>query len=218
MQPEFWQQRWRDGKTGFHQDKPTPLMLKHWPALGVAPGTRVFVPLAGKTLDMAWLAAQGYAVLGVELSTLAIGQFFEQQGLHPVQHTSRYGTHYVAGTIEVIHGDAFGLDAAALAGCGAVHDRAALIALPPELRRRYVLELHAALPLGCRGLLITLEYPQDEKQGPPFSVAEAEVRELYGRDWDVSVLERREILAQQPLFAQEGVTALDTVVYATQRR
>lgn len=96
-------------------------------------------------------------------------------------------------------------------------DRAALIALPPELRRRYVRELHAMLPPGCRGLLVTLEYPQHEKDGPPFSVPEAEVRTLYGRDWEVEVLERRDILAQQPLFVEEGVTALETLVYRLRR-
>lgn len=218
MHPDFWHQRWQQGRTGFHQDKPTPLMLKHWPSLGVAPGACVFVPLAGKSLDIAWFVAHGYRVLGVELSALAIQQFFDGQGLQPVQHTSRYGTHYQAGAIEIIHGDAFGLDAAALADCNAVYDRAALIALPPELRQRYVRELYAKLPSACRGLLVTLQYPQDQKQGPPFSVPEAEVHALYGPDWEVEVLERRDILAQQPGFVAEGVTALETVVYALRRR
>lgn len=218
MQAEFWRQRWQQGRTGFHQDKPTPLMLKHWPSLGVAPGARVFVPLAGKSLDMAWFAAQGYRVLGVELSTLAIQQFFDGQGLQPAQHSSRYGTHYQAGAIEIIHGDAFGLDAAVLADCTAVFDRAALIALPPDLRQRYVHELYRLLPPTCRGLLVTLQYPQDEKQGPPFSVPEAEVLARYRPDWEVAVLERRDILAQQPGFVAEGVTSLDTVAYALRRR
>jgi len=218
MQPDFWHDRWREGRIGFHQDKPTPLLLEHWPALGVAPGTKVFVPLAGKSLDLAWFAAQGHRVLGVELSQLAVEQFFAEHGLEPARRTSRYGTHYEAGGTELICGDVFGLDAEALAGCDAVFDRAALIALPPDLRRRYVRDLHARLPQGCRGLLVTLEYPQHQKDGPPFSVAEAEVREAYGRDWEVGVLERRDILAQQPLFAEEGVTALETVVYRLQRR
>ena len=218
MQPDFWHDRWREGRIGFHQDKPTPLLLKHWPALGVAPGAKVFVPLAGKSLDLAWLASQGYRVLGVELSQLAVEQFSAEHGLAPTPRTSRYGAHYQAGSIELVCGDAFGLDAEALSGCDAVFDRAALIALPPDLRRRYVRELHGRLPHGCRGLLVTLEYPQHDKDGPPFSVAEAEIREAYGRDWEVEVLERRDILAQQPLFAEEGVTALDTVVYRLRRR
>ncbi len=105
-----------------------------------------------------------------------------------------------------------------LADCAAVYDRAALIALPPLRRRRYVRELHALLPAGCRALLITLEYPPHEKQGPPFAVPEAEVRELYGRDWQVETLERRDILAQQPGFVAEGVSALETVVYRLSRQ
>ncbi|KAA0068704.1 thiopurine S-methyltransferase [Rhodanobacter sp. T12-5] len=218
MDPDFWHQRWREGRTGFHQNRPTPLLLKHWPALALAPGSRVFVPLAGKSLDLAWLAAQGHRVLGVELSPLAVAQFFDEHGLTPQVHESRYGRHYRAGDIELICGDVFGLDADALAGCAAVYDRAALIALPPELRLRYVRELHAHLPAGCSALLITLEYPPHEKQGPPFAVLEAEVRELYGRNWSVTTLERRDILAQQPGFVAEGVTALETVAYRLSRK
>lgn len=218
MQPDFWLQRWRDNQIGFHQDKPTPLLLKHWPAIGMPVGATVFVPLAGKSLDMVWFASQGYRVLGVELSPLAIKQFISEHGVVPEVRESRYGTHYLAGSVEVIQGDVFALDSAALEDCSVVFDRAALVALPPELRRRYVDEVYSLLPQGCRGLLITLEYPEGEKQGPPFSVSEAEVHELYERDWHVEVLERRDILAQQPSFIEEGVTALDTVVYRLQRR
>lgn len=217
MDAAFWQQRWRDRQIGFHQDRPSPLLLKHWPSLALPAASRVFVPLAGKTLDMAWFAAQGHRVLGVELSSLAVEEFFAEHGLQPQVETTRYGRHYRAGMIELICGDAFALDAEALADCSAVFDRAALIALPPPLRQRYADGLYSRLPQGCRGLLITLEYPQPEKQGPPFSVLEDEVRALYARDWSVRTLERRDILAQQPGFAAEGVTALETLVYQLTR-
>lgn len=218
MDPDFWHERWRARQIGFHQDKPTPLLLKHWPALELPRGSRVFVPLCGKSLDLAWFAAQGHRVLGVELSQLAIDEFFAEQGVVPDVTDSPLGRHHRSGGIEVIQGDAFALDAATLADCSAVYDRAALIALPAPMRERYVRELHARLPGGCRGLLVTLEYPPHEKQGPPFTVTEAEVRALYGRDWEVEVLERRDILAQQPAFVAEGVSALDTVVYRLRRR
>lgn len=217
MQPDFWHDRWQQNLIGFHQDTPTPLLQKHWPAVGAPPGSRVFVPLAGKTLDMPWLAAQGHRVLGVELSPLAVTQFFDALGVTPDISETRYGRHHRAGPIELICGDAFALDAELLADCAAVYDRAALIALPPELRARYVDTLYARLPAGCRGLLITLEYPPHEKAGPPFSVDEPEVRERYGRGWDVSLLERRDILATQQGFIDEGVTSLDTVVYRLTR-
>lgn len=194
-----------------------PLLLQHWSQVAPAAGSRVFVPLSGKSLDMAWLAAQGYRVLGVELSPLAVEQFFTEHGLTPQMRESRYGRHYCAGEIELICGDVFALDAAALADCAAVYDRAALIALPPPMRQRYVREVYTHLPAGCGGLLITLEYPQHEKNGPPFSVPEAEVRELYGSDWNIETLERRDILAEQPGFVAEGVSVLQTVVYRLSR-
>lgn len=218
MDSEFWQQRWREGRIGFHQARPTPSLVAHWQTLALAPGSCVFVPLAGKSLDLLWLAAQGHRVLGVELSPLAVAQFFEEQRLVPQVHDSNLGRHHLAGAIELVCGDVFDLDVPALADCAAVYDRAALIALPPEWRHRYVRELYARLPAGCRGLLISMEYPPHEKQGPPFAVSEAEVRELYGRDWQVATLERSDILAQQPGFAAEGVTALETVVYRLSRK
>lgn len=218
MEPEFWQQRWHEGQIGFHQDHETPLMLKHWPSLQVPAGSRVFVPLAGKSLDIIWFAHQGYRVLGVELASTAIEQFFAEHDLQAAASDSTYGRRYQSGDIELINGDVFAQDPKALFACDAVYDRAALIALPPALRRRYASEVYGRLPKGCRGLLITVEYPQAEKSGPPFSVEEAEVRDLFGAQWDITVLERREILAQQPNFAAEGVTALQTVVYDLTRR
>lgn len=218
MQPDFWHQRWHDGRIGFHQDRPSALLEAHWDALQLPRGSRVFVPLCGKSLDMPWLAARGHRVLGVELSQLAVDQFFAEHDLVPEVHESRLGLHHAAGGIEIIRGDAFALEAQVLAGCEGVFDRAALIALPPELRMPYAMELHARLPAGCRGLLVTLEYPQREKAGPPFAVDEDEVRRIYGRDWRIELLERRDILQREPSFVAEGITALHTCAYALRKR
>nr|WP_295383124.1 thiopurine S-methyltransferase [Pseudoxanthomonas sp.] len=213
MQPEFWLERWREGRIGFHRDAVMPLLVQHWPALAVPAGSRVFVPLAGKSLDMIWLAAQGHAVLGAELSPLAVRQFFEENGLEPQVTDTPTGRLHAVDGIGLMLGDVFALDATTLAACGAVYDRAALIALPPDLRVRYADEVYGRLPTGCLGLLITLEYPQPEKNGPPFSVDEAEVRRLFAARWDVELLERRDILANEPGFRAEGVTALHTAIY-----
>jgi len=218
MQAEFWLERWREGRTGFHRDAPMPLLLQHWPALALPRDSRVLVPLCGKTLDMRWLAEQGHRVLGVELSPLAVAQFFAEQGLKPTRHESPLGMHHVAGNIEIIEGDVFALDDATLAGCSAVYDRAAVIALPPPLRARYAREVYARLPAGCRGLMITLEYPQYEMEGPPFSVDASEVAALFGGHWDLDLLERRDILASQPAFREGGVTALHTSVHRLRRK
>ncbi|MBD9435508.1 thiopurine S-methyltransferase [Pseudoxanthomonas sp. PXM03] len=217
MDADFWLQRWQEGQIGFHRSDVMPLLEKHWPSLQVRADARVLVPLCGKSLDMHWLAAQGYRVLGVELSPLAVAQFFQEAGVEPVRTVSQYGDHFTAGPIEIILGDAFGLEPALLADVEAVYDRAALIALPPALRRRYLDTLYASLPSGCRGLLITLEYPQQQKDGPPFSVGQAEVEALFASPWQHVLLERRDILDQEPRFQAEGLTALTTAVYRLRR-
>jgi thiopurine S-methyltransferase len=174
--------------------------------------------LCGKTLDMPWLAAQGYRVLGVELSPLAVAQFFAEHGLVPERRASPMGVHHAAGDIEIIQGDVFGLDDATLAGCDAVYDRAAVIALPAPMRGRYAHEVYGRLSTGCRGLMITLEYPQAEMDGPPFSVDGGQVEALFEADWSTDLLERRDILAVQPKFQEAGVSSLHTGVYRLQRK
>jgi len=218
METEFWLQRWRDGQIGFHQDRVMPLLQKHWPGLALPAGARVLVPLAGKSLDIIWLAGQGHRVLAVELSPVAVAQFFAENGLAPTSHDSALGRHHIAGHIEVICGDIFNLDQHSLAGCAGFYDRAALVALPAAMRRRYVREIYGRLPAHCRGLLLTVDYPQHEMDGPPFAVDPAEVNSLYGEGWTIQPLEERDNLAQEPRFVARGLTRMSTSAYRLERR
>lgn len=214
MDNEFWLQRWEQGQTGFHQERVMPLLQKHWPGLELAPDARVLVPLAGKSLDIKWLAEQGHPVLAVEISPLAVKQFFEEHQLKPAISPSGTGTFYSSGNISFFCGDIFKLDAATLSQYQACYDRAALVALPPDLRARYVSHVYSRLPAGCRTLLLTLEYPQDQMQGPPFSVSQDEVRQHFGARWQINVLEQRSILEQEPRFAERGLSRMETAVYS----
>ena len=217
MQAEFWLQRWREGRTGFHRDTVMPLLARHWSSLALPEQSRVFVPLAGKSQDLLWLAAQGHRVLGVELSPLAVGQFFDEQRVQPAIHESAAGRHFVAGPIELICGDVFDLDAATLSGCSGVYDRAALIALPVDMRRRYAAHRSGVLPARSRMLLITVDYAQAEMEGPPFSVGAEEVAALYADPWQITRLGRCDILADEPKFSESGVSALHSDVWRLQR-
>src|SRR5690606_3357822 len=185
--------------------------------IGAPPGSRVLVPLCGKSLDLAWLASRGHAVLGVERSSLAVQQFFAEQGLSPETAASPSGVHHRAGAIEIVQVDAFALAQELLDSCAAVFDRAALIALPSDLRRPYMDTVYARLPVGCQGLLVTLEYPQPEKAGPPFSVDGDEVASLFGATWHPRLLERRDILAENPGFQADGVTRLHTAAWSLRK-
>lgn len=224
MEAEYWLQRWRDGRTGWHRDAVMPLLEQHWPALDVARGSRVLVPLCGKTLDMLWLAQQGLRVLGVDVSPIAIESFLADNHLHAHTRSADDGTHYDisnapdGGSIELINGDVFAVDPATLADCTAFYDRAATIALPAAMRERLAAEVYAKLPGGARGLLIVLDYPAEQMQGPPFSVDAEEIERLYAHDWEIELLDRRDILASQPSFSEGGVTALHTTVHAFTRR
>ena len=218
MEAEFWLERWRDGRIGFHQTRITPLLQKYWPSLGLPAGCTVMVPLCGKSLDMIWLAEQGYRVLGVELAELAVQQFFAENELPVATRQSSMGVHYVSDRIEIICGDIFGVDAATLGGCLGAYDRAALVALPAGMRQRYVDHVYGRLSDDYRGLLLTLDYPQNELEGPPFSVADEEVQRLFSAHSRALAIDRRDILEKDPKFQSHGVTRLDTVVYRLERR
>lgn len=224
MENEYWLKRWREGRTDWHHDAVMPLLEKHWPALGIAHGIRVLVPLCGKSLDMLWLAQQGLHVLGVDVSPIAIESFLAENHLHARTRNAADGTRYEitsmlgGGSIEIVNGDLFEVNPEAIQDRAAFYDRAATIALPPPMRERLAREVYAQLLPGSRGLLITLDYPAGEMEGPPFSVDETEIYRLFDAQWEIERLERRDILASQPSFLERGVTALHTTVYALRRR
>ncbi len=187
MDPHFWHERWQNGQTGFHEGQGNALLRAHLGALGLPAGARVFVPLCGKTRDIAWLLAQGFEVVGAELSRLAIGELFAELGVVPQITAAGAMERYAAPGLTVYVGDIFDLTAAQLGPVDASYDRAALVALPAPMRARYAVHL-AAISAHSRQLLITFSYDQSLIQGPPFSVQAAEVARLYGADYTVSCL------------------------------
>ena len=214
MDEGFWQRRWARNEIGFHLNEVNPYLCRHWPELRLTEGGRVLVPLCGKSLDMIWLAQRGHAVLGVELSERAVEDFFREQGLNAELSVQGEFRVYRAGTLEIRCGDFFALSAADVSDCQAVYDRAALIALPDAMRQRYVEHLDKILPPSCRGLLITLDYPQEQMSGPPFAVSDAEVRQSLGPTWQIELLERASVLDERNWkFLQRGLTRLEESCY-----
>jgi thiopurine S-methyltransferase len=162
---------------------------------------------------MAWLAGQGHNVFGVVLSADACAAFFAENGLLPEVAAHGSFQRFNSGHVAVLAGNVFDLGAHDLAHCAACYDRAALIALPASMRQRYADDVLGKLPSGCHMLLLTLEYPQGEKDGPPFSVDAREVARLFAPHWQIALLERRDILAHESGFQAEGVTQLHTAAY-----
>ncbi|WP_349976106.1 thiopurine S-methyltransferase [Pseudomonas sp. WHRI 8519] len=206
MEQAFWHQKWADNQIGFHQAQVNPYLQRYWPGLGLAAGSRVLVPLCGKSLDLAWLAGQGYRVRGVELSRRAVEDFFQEQGLQAQVRQQGAFEVWSSGEVELWCGDFFALRAEDVADCVGLYDRAALIALPPAMRERYMGLLSRLLPAG-RGLVVTLGYEQRLLAGPPFSVADEEVRRGFA-GWQVEELEAQDVIGESPKFLQAGVKCL----------
>jgi len=217
VQADFWLERWAQQQIGFHLDRVNPYLLAHWPGMQVPRGSRVLVPLCGKSLDLAWLAGQGFVVMGVELAREAVDAFFEEHRLTPSMRRQGAFEVFQAGAIELWCGDFFDLGAEDLAGCRACYDRAALIALPAGMRRRYADCLTQRLPSGTQGLLVTLDYDQSQMDGPPFAVPDAQVQALLGQ-WQPERLAEADVLGENRKFHQRGVPWLRESVYRLLRR
>lgn len=186
MEPDFWRARWGEGRIGFHEGAPNAHLRKHLDVLARA--RRVLVPLCGKAEDLAFLAAAGREVVGVELVEDAVRAFFAEHGLTPAITREGPLTRYAQGPLTLYAGDVFEATPGRVGTFDGWYDRAALIALPPPLRARYVPHLLGLLEPGAAGLLVTVEYDQEKRAGPPFSVREDEVRGLL-RGQEVRLLE-----------------------------
>ncbi len=218
MKASFWHERWERAEIAFHKQNVDLHLQQLWNRLNLRTGQRVFVPLCGKSLDMLWLAGEGHPVTGVELSPLAVEAFFDENRLL-ARRSTEGGFHvWEAEEIRILNGDFFDLEPAHLADCAAFYDQASLIALPPAMRAEYVRHLDAVLPPGASGLLMTLEYDQAMRPGPPFSVSEAEVRMLFEPAYDVELLLGLDALAKGSHFSKLNLDRLQADWYLLARR
>jgi len=213
MDNAFWLERWQNNRIGFHEGRVNTHLENYWDQLDLAPGARVFVPLCGKARDLLWLRAQGHEVVGVEVSAIAVRDFFAENDLRPVVEQYEDREYWYEDGFTLIRGDFFDITQEEVAGCAGVFDRASLIALPPSMRADYAAHLKAILPGWAQTLLVTLEYDPSEMDGPPFPVSEDEVRALYTDTWRVERLWQAAVLDEQPHFRERGLTALRETVY-----
>ncbi len=213
MHESFWLERWRKNEIGFHQEEINLHLQSFWPLLGVAHRAAVFVPLCGKSRDMLWLRSLGHPVVGVEISEIAVRDFFAENGLEAEVASGERFDRWRADGLTLLRGDFFELEPADLAACRGVYDRASLVALPPDMRARYARKLARLLPGSVPMLLVTLEYPQDEMSGPPFSVREAEVERLFGTGHVVEAVYAQDLLAENPRYRERGLNRMEERVY-----
>ena len=187
MDPDFWHQKWKSNVIGFHKSEANPLLVNHFEALSLADGSRVFVPLCGKTLDIAWLLSNGYRVAGAELSEIAVKQLFDALDITPQIIKIGTLTRYSAENIDIFVGDIFQLSKDVLGTVDVVYDRAAFVALPTEMRQRYTKHL-IEITDNASQLLISFEYDQTLLAGPPFAITNKEINQHFQAVYDITLL------------------------------
>jgi len=192
MDAQFWHHRWQEGRLGFHEGKVNRMLEAHVDTLKLAPGQRLFLPLCGKAIDIPWLLSRGYRVAGAELSEIAVHDLFAGMGVVPDVAGNGAHRHFAAEGVDIFAGDIFKLDAEALGSVDAVYDRAALVALPKDMRARYAAHL-AKITRRAPQLLVTFEYDQSAMEGPPFSITKDEVARCHGARFATDVLADAEV-------------------------
>jgi thiopurine S-methyltransferase len=217
MEPAFWHARWQENRIGFHLPEANPLLIRYWPVMQVAPGSNVLAPLCGKSLDMLWLLDQGYRVTGVEISRIAVEAFFEENRLEPVIVQTEGFTRYRCDELVILCGDFFALQRQTTGCITAVYDRASLIALPPAMRTVYAAHLASLLDASTPCLLITLDYDQQQMNGPPFAVSAEEITALYAGSFGIERLGSDDVLEDSSRFREAGIKRLYETTWRLQR-
>lgn len=213
MHLDDWLDRWKQKRIGFHESAVNSYLCRYLPEFNLTQGDTIFMPLCGKAHDIAWLAQQGYQIIGIEISEIAIESFFSEHQLQYQQFQSERFVLRKSGNISLIQGDYFDLQQEDLLACNLVYDRASLIAINENNRDRYCSHMLSIIPPATDQLLITLDYDQTQMSGPPFAVSEREVHQYYDSAYRVNTLEVNDVLDERPRWREQGLTALTESVF-----
>ncbi len=226
MEIDFWLERWNNNQTGFHQQQVNPYLTYFYgnkgPAVEQRETLKVFVPLSGKSKDMLWLSQNSYKVFAVECSDRAVKDFFEENALN-YKHAEKdqhalYQSSDLPSLIEIFQGDFFELQQQDMGDVTDIFDRASLVALPVEMRQQYAEKMAELQKPGIRTLLVTLTFDPAEMNGPPFSVTEEEVNDLYSENFTIQKLLVKNVIEEETGLRNRGLTALVETVYKLVRK
>ncbi|MHA3103160.1 thiopurine S-methyltransferase [Acinetobacter sp. ANC 3791] len=211
MQEQFWLDKWKNNQIGFHQHQVNEFLAKYIDKLSLQKNDRIFVPLCGKSLDIHWLLDQGLRVVAIELSELAVEELIKTLNLPFEEIQNQRLRHFHHPQIDIFNGDIFQLTKPLLGDVDAIYDRAALVALPENMRVEYAQHLKE-ITNNAPQLLISYEYDQDAFSGPPFSIPETKIKGLYDDVYNIEPLIRIE---RPRAFQQQD--AIETAWYLAKK-
>lgn len=207
MKHEFWHDKWQKNEIGFHLNQPHSLLVKYIDSLNLEKNNRIFLPLCGKSLDIHWLLAQGYHLIGIDLSPIAIEELMAELAIPFTERKLEKLTHYHHPKIDLFVGDFFELTSSNIGKIDAIYDRAALVALPEEMRTDYAQHL-MQISNQATQLLISFEYDQSVMAGPPFSISPQQLKDYYSKQYQLQLLDSQTELLKGKVDAEEKVWLL----------
>jgi len=262
---------------GWHKDDVNPHLAKYADLLlesedETNEGVRIFVPLCGKSVDLAYLASHPKTshVVGIDIVRNAAEDFASnhlQFSMEEVQLTNECEaeeegecknsdpsrpslSRFHGEGLTILVGDLF--DFLSMSGNGrakyltegipsitapvptkylfdSIYDRASMVAIKPSLRKDYAALMRELLRPGGVILLVTIDRRKTttdaaKKDGPPFSIDEAEARQLYeSQPWveSVTLLDEANDLAtdgDRERWEKKGVLELYEVVLLIRKK
>jgi thiopurine S-methyltransferase len=163
---------------------------------------------------MLWLHEQKLVVHGVELYEHAVESFFSENKLSPFEKKQQQDfLRFIYQDITIDSGDFFKLKENE--AYDFVYDRAALVALPVEMRKTYAELITKSLKPGGKCLLIVYEYDQAQMEGPPFSVDDLEIQHLYGDRFEIKLMVSKALAGESSRLA--SVVSLKQKVYILEK-
>ena len=202
----LWEFRWQEDRIGFHLKRVNPYLMRFFDQLLYQNPDRVFVPLCGKTLDLCWLTTKTKKVIGVELVSKAVQNFFDENNIDYLIQQDETIQKFSSNSIDIYLGDFFDLNPEQTSSFKAIYDRASIVAIEKPERREYIDHLISFLDPAGRILLITMEYYQNQMEGPPYSVPAKEIESLFAPLGSLKLLETCDILDDR--FRNKGLTRL----------
>ncbi|KAG8510981.1 Thiopurine S-methyltransferase, partial [Galemys pyrenaicus] len=169
---EEWQEKWVNHKTGFHQEQGNQF------------------------------ADRGHSVVGVEISELAIREFFTEQNLSyseepVVDLPGAMLFKSSSGSISLYCCSLFDLPRANIGKFDRIWDRGALVAINPGDHQRYTDIMLSLMGKEALYLLNVLSYDPTKHAGPPFYVPDAEIQRLFGSMCSIHCLEKVDIFEEK---------------------
>ncbi|KAL4229725.1 hypothetical protein ACF0H5_010113 [Mactra antiquata] len=187
-----WIESWSSGDTGFHMTFTDPFLDKNEADIFGGKTKSIFAPLCGKSLDMLWMYNKGHSVCGVDIAEQAVQEFFDENNIEKnIDKVDNIGVLYKSKDerIKLYVADLFDMLPSVCGQFDVIWDSKSLVAINVADHNLYRDVLLGLMKPDSLYYLNTLDYDSKVWPGPPHSLPDEKVMELYGDRCTVNLME-----------------------------